>query len=251
VILRFARPLALTAGLVALAGCGASTIPRITSDADRLAVARDLHDHDHCAGAIELLQPYVASAAGTAQVDEAIYLLGSCYLKTKEWVLGQAEFERLLRDYPESDSAGSAAFGIGDALAGQSRPRDFDQEFTGKAIEQWERYLADHPGHWRNDEARRRVLEARTRLARKLIDTGDLYLKLKLPEPARVYYQKVVDEYGDTEARAEAEFGVAMAYAKMGRWVEAINRFREIESRYPGKEMAQRAAQERRRLERG
>jgi len=251
VIPRCTRLLALAAGLLALAGCGASsTIGRITSDADRLAVARDLHDHNNCTAAIELLKPYVASSAGTAQVDQGIYLLGSCYLKTKDWVLAQAEFDRLLRDYPESDSAGSASYGIGEALVGQSRPRDFDQEFTAKAIEQWERYLAGYPGHWRNEEARRRMLEARTRLAFKLMDTGALYIKQKLPEPARVYFQKVVDEYGDTPAGPEAEFGVAVAYEKMGRWVEAINRFREIESRYPGKELGRLAAQERRRLER-
>jgi len=251
VIPRFTRPLALAAGLVALAGCGASTMPRINSDTDRLVVAPDLHDHNQCAAAIELLKPYVASSAGTAQVDQGIYLLGSCYVKTKDWALAQAEFERLLRDYPESDSSGSASYGIGEALVGQTRPRDFDQEYTAKAIEQWERYLAGYPGHWRNEEARRRVLHARTRLAEKLMDTGHLYLKLKLPEPARVYFQKVVDEYGDTAVRPYAEFGLAMAYTKMGRWVEAINRYREIEARYPGRELAERAAQLRRRLERG
>ena len=248
---RFARLLAILAGLVALAGCGASTLPRITSDDDRLEVAHRMHDEGRCAAAIELLKSYVASSAGTASVDEAIYLLGDCYLRTKDWALAQAEFERLLRDYPESDSAGSASFGIAEALVGQSRPRDFDQEFTGKAIEQWEHYLAGYPGHWRNEEARRSMLLARTRLAEKLMDTADLYLKLKLPEPARVYFQKVIDDYGDTWVRPQAEFGVAIAYWKMGRWVEAINRFRDIETRYQGQALAERAAQMRRRLERG
>jgi len=251
VIPRVARPLAFAAGLFALAGCAGSSLPTIRSDTDRLAVAHRLHDDNHCAAAVELLKPYIASSGGTAQVDEAIYLLGDCYLMIKEWTLAQTELERLLRDYPESDSSGSASFGIGEALAGQSRPRDFDQEFTAKAIEQWERYLAGYPGHWRNDEARRRILENRTRLAYKLMDTGNLYLKLKLLEPARVYFQKVVDEYGDTPLGPQAEFGVAVAYSRMGRWSEAINLFREIESRYPGKELARLAAQERKRLERG
>jgi outer membrane protein assembly factor BamD len=252
VILERLRSLALGVGVLALAGCGAaSTLPRITSDADRLAVARKLHDQNKCANAIELLKTYVASAAGSAQVDEGIYLLGACYLKTKEWTLAQAEFERMLRDYPESDSSGSASFGIGESFAGQARPRDFDQEMTVRAIEQWQRYLADYPGHWRNEEARRRVFEARTRLAYKLMDTGDLYLKLRLPEPARVYFQKVVDEYGDTRVGPEAQFGVGVAYSRMGRWVDAIRIFREIETRYPGGELARLAAEQRRRLERG
>ena len=63
-------------------------------------------------------------------MDEAIYLLGHCYLRSKDYPNAQVEFERLLRDYPESDSSGSAAYRLGEALRGQSRPADFDQDFT-------------------------------------------------------------------------------------------------------------------------
>jgi outer membrane assembly lipoprotein YfiO len=245
---RFAAPLA---GLLLLAGCGAGLLPAIHSEGERLSLARRLHDQGQCSQAIELFKTFIANAAGTAQVDEAIFLLGDCYLKTKEWTLAQGEFERLLRDYPESDSAAAAAFALGEALLGQSRPRDFDQEFTVKAIEQWRAYLRGYPGHSRNAEGERRLLEARTRLARKLVDTGELYLKLRLPQPARVYFRKVLEEYHDTPPVAEAELGLALADARQGRRAEAIEQFRSVETRYPGQPIAERAARERRRLERG
>lgn len=232
-----------------LAGCGASVLPSVHSEAERLALARRMHDKGQDDQAIELLKTYVQNNAGAADVDQAIYLLGQCYLKTKANVEAAAEFDRLLRDYPESDSSGSARFRLGEALFAQSRPVDFDQEFTVKALDEWNRYLRDFPGHWLNAEANRRIVTARTRLADKLVRTGSLYLKLRLADPARVYFARVTTEYPDTSVMAEAELGLALADAMEGKKTEAIAQFKSIEERYPGQPASERAARERKRLE--
>jgi outer membrane protein assembly factor BamD len=237
------------AGLL-VAGCGASVLPAIHGAGDRLAVARQLMAGRDFTNAIELLRPYVDSGGGSADVDEAIYLLGECYLNTKEWAMASTELERLLRDYPESDSAPAGRFRLAEAWHGQSKSSDFDQEFTLKALEEWQRYLRDHPGHWLNAEADRRILTCRTRLADKLVKTGQWYLRLKLPEPARVSFEQVRAQYPDTSSMREAELGLALCDALSGRRAEAIERLKQVEARYPGDPVAERAARERRRLER-
>ena len=231
-------------------GCGGHVLPEIHSEADRFATARRLYERGDYGDAVTLLKPYIDAAAGTAQVDEAIYLLGACYLGQKEWALAADQFERIARDYPESDSSGSAAFRLGEAYFGQSRQADFDQDFTRRALEQWENYLRDHPGHWLNVEAGRKVMEARTRLARKLLHTGDLYLKLRFLEPARLYYRQVIDGYGETSARPYAELGLALLDAREGKRAEAIEQLRAVETQYARLPIAQKAARERARLER-
>ncbi len=243
------RLVRLLLGLI-LVGCGASVLPSIHSEAERLAVARRLHDRGEFAAAAELLKTYVANNAGAADVDQAIYLLGHCHLKTKDWVSATSEFERLLRDYPESDSSAAARFGLAEAQFAQSRPADFDQEYTLKALDEWQRYRHDFPGHWQNAAADARILACRTRLADKLVRNGVLYLKLKLPEPARVYFKKVTVEYRDTVWVPEAEMGLAVCDARQGRHAEAIAQLKSIEERYPGRPIAERAARERTRLER-
>ena len=96
-----------------------------------------------------------------------------------------------------------------------------------------------------------KVLGSRhAREAKKLVSTGNLYLKLKLPEPARVYFQRALDEYGDTDARPHAMLGIALVDARQGRRDQAIAELREIESGYPRAPVATKAAHERRRLER-
>ena len=233
-----------------LVGCGASVLPAIHSEAERLAVARRLHDQGEYVTAAELLKTYVANNAGAAEVDHAIFLLGHCHLKTKDWTGATSEFDRLLRDYPESDSSAAARFALAAAQFAQSRPPDFDQEHTVRALEEWQRYLQDFPGHWQNPAAQERILACRTRLADKLVRTGVLYLKLRLTRPARVYFEKVTTEYGDTVWVPEAEMGLAICDAREGKHPEAIVQLKRIEERYPGRPIAKRAARERKRLER-
>lgn len=248
------RPLRARHGLAVaivllIAGCGAHVLPEVHNEQERLATARRLMGQKDWFEASELLKTYISNNAGQAQVDEAVYLLGQCYLNTKDYPLAQGEFERLLRDYPESDSAGSASFRLGEALLAQTRPRDFDQEFTERAIEQWQSYLRSYPGHWLNAEAERRLYIARTRMGRKLVDAANLYMRLKLWRPARAYFDRVTNEYGDTAAGPDAELGLALVDAREGHRDQAIERLKSIESRYPGQPVAQHAARERTRLE--
>ncbi len=233
-----------------LAGCGAAVLPSIHSDAERMTLAKRLRDEHKYATAAALLRTYIDLNAGRADIDQAIYLLGECELGMKDWVGAGASFERVLRDYPESDSAGSASFRIGESLYGQARPPDFDQEFTSRAIEQWQSYLRGYPGHWRNAEAETRIVRARTQIATKLVATGQLYLKLKLYEPARVYFQRIATEFSDTPLVGEALIGLAICEAHQGKKDEAIERLKQLESQFSGQPLAARAARERARLER-
>lgn len=248
-LLRKAAPWLVLCLTPLLYGCGAGTVPPVHSEPERLATARRLASHGKCGPAVELLKTYIANNAGSTEVDEAIYLKGECHLRMKEWPEAALEFERLLRDYPESDSGGSASFRLGEALFGQARGPDFDQEYTHKALEQWRQYLSTYPGHWLNPEAERRIAETRRRLATKLMNTARLYLKLKLATPARTYFERIVRDYGDLDVVGEAMIGAAQCDAMEGKTREAIERLREVEQRFAGQPLAARAARERARLE--
>jgi outer membrane protein assembly factor BamD len=247
---RLLLPLAFGVFAGLLAGCGASTVPAVHSEPERLAQGRRALERREYNVALELLKSYVANNAGGADVDQAIELLGEAHLRIKEWGEAQSQFERILRDYPESDSAAAASFRLGEALWGQSRGPAFDQEFTQKALEQWESYLRDYPGHWQNTEAGKRRQDARGRLAEKLDRAGSLYLKLKRTGPARVYFQRVLDEYPDTAFAPYASLGLALADALAGKRDEALAGLRDLETRFAGQAVALRAAKELARLER-
>ena len=244
------RSLAALLLLGLLAGCGAGVLPAVHSEPERLTLAGREADKGDYGTAIELLKVYVANNAGSADVDKAIYLLGNCYLKTKEWTSAAEQFERVLREFPESDSGASASFRLGEAFLGQSRGPDFDQEYTVKAEAQWQTYLQTFPGHWLNPEAHHRILLAHIRLATRLTRTGNLYMKLSQWKPARIYFERVEREYPDTPQLGDAWLGLAACDVREGKRPEAIERLKQVETQFAGRPVAERAARERARLQR-
>jgi len=228
----------VVAGAVLLAGCGGSVVPSVHSDAERMTVGRRLLQQGEMNGAIALFKSYIERNGGASDVDQAVYLLGECYLRQKEWNSAQLEFERLLRDYPESDSSGAAAFRLGDALYGQARGPDFDAEFVQKALTQWLEYRSSYPGHWRQKEADERIRHARDVLARKLLTSARLYAKLRMVTPARVYFDRILAEYGDLGIAGEADIGLAVCDRLEGKKEDAIARLERIEREHPNMPVA-------------
>ena len=243
------RLAALTlAGL--LAGCAAGSLPSVHSEPERLALAGRLAAKRDFTDAIELLKTYIDNNGGSAEVDHAVMLLGECYLGTREWASAAVQFERLLREFPESDSSAGASYRLGEAYYGQSRPPDFDQEHTLKAVEQWHAYLAAYPGHWANAEADHRVQLARMRLATKWVNDGNLYFKMGQIGPARVYYRRVEETFSDLPQLGDAWFGMARCDAHDRDYPAALARLKQIEDRFAGRPIAVYAARERARLTR-
>lgn len=242
-MLRRLRPALAAAALAALAaGCGAAVVPQIMNDSARVPLARQLYERGDYSLAVEVLTAYAQSGAGNADIDEAVYLLGLTYLRQKDWPNAQAQFERVLRDYPESDSASSASFRLGEALFGQARKPDFDQEFTLKALGQWQEFSRSWPEHaWAGDAAAR-IGECRTRLARKLWRSGDLYLKQSYYEPAKVYFGDILREYADTPVYGDALIGMALADARLGRKDTALAVLRGLEAEFAGRPLGAQAA---------
>jgi outer membrane protein assembly factor BamD len=239
---------ALALGAV-LAGCGASIVPQIHNESDRLEVARRLYARHEYTLVVEVLNNYATTGTGHADIDQAVYLLGLAYLNQKEFASAQGQFERIAHDYPESDSANAASYRLGEALFGQARDADFDQEFTLRAMAQWDGFVKGTPADPWAPLARQRIADCRTRLARKLWRSGDVYLKLNLYEPAKIYFTSVLGDYADTPVVGDALIGLAVADARLGRKDTALVVLRGLEQEFAGRPLGVRAAATRARVE--
>lgn len=246
---RLRAPLATALLAVLVAGCGASVVPQIMNDSSRLPLAQKLYDKGDYTMAAEVLTGYTQAGTGNADIDEAIYLLGLTRLKQRDWAGAQGSFERVLRDYPESDSAASASYRLGEAFFGQSRPSDFDQEYTLKALSQWEQFVKGSPDHPFVPTANERIAVCRTRLAKKLWRSGDVYFKQAYYEPARRYFQSIIDEYSDTPVYGDAMIGLAMTNARMGMKDSALAMLGRLETEFAGKPLGIAAGQVRHKVQ--
>jgi len=158
---------------------------------------------------------------GSILVDQAIFTLGKSYQAQKDWVLAAAEFERLVRDFPESRSACDAEKALGECYWEQSRKPQYDQRETEQALIQFNRYLNRCPDHPDRAEAEEIVREGRDRLAEKCLRTARLYAKMKKRQSAVIYCDLLLADYGDSRWVCEARELRARLLIDLGRYAEA------------------------------
>jgi outer membrane protein assembly factor BamD len=220
--LRRAKALLLALSL-ASGGCGGSGVP-IESEpppADQVSLARIAFEKKNFTESEGLLKGYLDYNPAGLDAGEAHFLLGMIYYRRKEWPSAATEYSIVVNQFGADDRVPDARYHLGLSYWKQSRPAPYDQEYTLRALTEFDRFLSLYPDHPRAEEVLEARNEARGRLARKAYDNGKLYLKLGYYEPARYYFRLVQREYPDTSLSFEAAVGEAKTWVKQREWERA------------------------------
>ncbi|MGD8395760.1 MAG: outer membrane protein assembly factor BamD [Candidatus Eiseniibacteriota bacterium] len=183
--------------------------------------ARGDYEAGHHFDAVLKFSDFIREYPGSVLVDQAIYYRGRSYYEQKDWILAAADFERVVRDFPESRFACDAQLWLAETYWRQSRKAPYDQAETRRAIQEYERFQRRCPEHEGIEEIPARLARARNRLAEKQYRAARLYEKLNQPESALIYLGLVVDEYPDTEWATPARQDRARLLIDLGRVDEA------------------------------
>lgn len=186
-------------------------------DQSRAAVAGQNYQ-----SAVTRLLEFLRENPGSALVDEANFLLGRAYLGIKDRVQAADYFQRILRDFPESRFGPDAAYHLATCYDGLARGAQLDQDWTDRALTAYGAFLVQNPDHPRVAEARERIRILDDRLARKALESADLYMRMRAWESARIYYQKVIDEHPLSRLLCEARLGLAASTIRLLRYDEAV-----------------------------
>lgn len=221
----------LAAGLL-LAGCAGPrstfVIPPGPGVGDALSPARAALAAGNETTAILKLTDYLRDNPGSALVDEANYLLGLAHLGEKSRVLAADSFQRVLQDYPQSRFSADACYYLAVAYDGLARPSQLDQDWTGKAIGAYRGFVTRYPGRPEVAAAQERIQALEDRLARKDYENGALYMKMRSPEAARLYFQLVVERHPQSVWACRASLGIGESLASQRRWAEAAERLQGV-----------------------
>jgi len=199
-----------------LIGCAAKK-PAVRLDAeDQFDLAKREFDRKRYAHAAEAFRRLIFEHPGSGRVDEAQFLLAKCFYNIKDYLQAEAEFKHFALNYPDSPYADDAAYYVAMTHYKQIPAHYHDQSETQKAIDSFSRLLVKHPESDLVPQAEEKILDCRDRLARKELENGKLYLKLKGCGPAVVYFQYVISEYPDTEWSEEAKKLLDECQEKLG-----------------------------------
>jgi outer membrane protein assembly factor BamD len=209
-----------------VAGCGGGTNIAKLGARDLFERGMERYSKGKYLAAIEALQMAIFNYPGETQVDTAQYYLALSYYSNHDYVLGQVEFNRLLTNYPASAFAPNAQ--LMKAICyykGTPEHYALDQSDLQTAITQFADFLDDHPESDAAPEARQYLKDSRNRMAHKYYASGMVYVRVRDFGAARTYFQKVVDDYTDSDFASDASYEIAESYYQQKNWDKAEEQF--------------------------
>ncbi len=176
--------------------------------------------------------------------DEAMgahYMLARAYFENGDFPTAAVEFEIFQRDYPRSDSLSAAAFYEALCWLEQSPDYDRDASPTIKAIRKLEDFLIDFPGSPETERARASILDLRSRLARKSLETARLYRRMERRQAAVIYYEKLLHSQPESSHAEEGALELIELWLEMGERGKATRLVEQIAAGNPEGELSARA----------
>ena len=170
---------------------------------------------------------------GTNVADSAQFYLAECRFAREEYILAAFEYDVLLRTMPSSVFLSRARFRRGTCYYNMS-PRPFlDQDYTRKAIDEYQAFLEYHPNDTLASTADQRIRELNGKLAEKEYRNGITYMKLEYYKAATFYFDLVLEKYHDTPFAEPALLRKADALRNRRRFSEAKEEIDRWLVKYP------------------
>lgn len=227
------RPLRLAALvlLAPLGGACASTSPYQGLSADSIfSVGQAAYEREDWGKASEALDRLLLNHQGFERAAEARMMLARAYFNDKRFLTAQQEFTRFLDRHPGHPDAPRAALGVCRSFAGLSPIPERDQTFTEQAVLVCRNVVRDYTGI--DDEVAAQADEIantmRSRLGEKEYLNAMQYFEDEFLDSAVIYFEFVVEDYGDTEWAPRAILRIIECYEEIGyeeeveRWTQTL-----------------------------
>ncbi len=158
---------------------------------------------------------------GSSVADSAQFYLAETHYHMDEYLIAASEFEKLITDMPNSSLVPKAQFRLAESYEKMSPRPELDQTYTIKAIRAYQTFVEDYPRNPLKEEAEKRILKLRSKLALKELKTARIYRKMNKFRAAIIYYDSILKEYYDTEWADDAMYGKILTYIDMGDYASA------------------------------
>ncbi len=227
--------------LFVLAGCEASEELQQLSAEERFARAMELfHDEDYLA-AIEEFKIVTLQFQGGALADDAQFFIAESYFRREQYQLAAYEYESLIRTMPTSEFVPRARYQRALCYYHLSYPSHLDQEFTRRAIDEFQTFIEYHPADPLVAEAEQKISELNTKLAKKEYENGIIYMKMEYYRAAVNSFDFVLEKYYDSPYAEHAQLKKAEAMLRRKRYKEAKEEIDKFFSKYPNSSLKEEA----------
>jgi outer membrane protein assembly factor BamD len=227
------RLLAVGAIALLISGCGSSDVTQTIPVEERFQRAKALFDGGDYLDAINEFTVITLQHQGSAFAGDAQYYLGECRFKRGEYLLASYEYNLLKRNMPASPRVPDAHYKVGLSYYMLSPKSNLDQQYTRKAIDEFQAFVEYYPSHELALDADAKIRELTSRLAKKAYDTAVLYARMQSYRASLFYYDEVIERYHDTEYAPLAYLGKVEVLMERNRYEEASKAINTFIERFP------------------
>lgn len=153
----------------------------------------------------DLLTKTVTAAPYAAEAEKALYDLGNYHFRKGHFQEAIDNFDRLVQDYPESQYGPAAELKAGESSLKLYWKQKNNEDLLLNASMRLASFLARYPEDKDKDKAQKLYSQTREILAGKVLEVAQFYERNKSPKAAKIYFEKVVNDYPETEAAKEAK----------------------------------------------
>ncbi|HTK83382.1 MAG TPA: outer membrane protein assembly factor BamD [Bacteroidota bacterium] len=221
----------------ALSSCGSSDVTQSLSAGERFELGKKKFAGEDYLEAISQFEIVKLQFPGSTVADSAQFYLGECHYRQEEYLIAAEEYQALKRNMQASPLVPMAQYKIAMCYYNLSPDSPMDQAYTRRAIDEFQSFLEYYPSHEFARDASDKIVLLNTKLARKLYDTGRLYLKMEYYKSATIYFSAVVEKYHDTEFAEPALLGKVKALIPRKRYDEAKTEIDRFLQKYPESRM--------------
>ena len=165
--------------LALLSGCsGYNKILKASDYNTKYSLAKIYFMEGHYTSCSSILEECVAYQRGTAQAEESMYLLATCYYNMDDYLSASQYYMACYRSFPNSTYSEGCLFWSGKSLFLDTPDPRLDATSTTNAIMQLQRFVETYPESKFRPDAEQMIYTMYDRLVEKEIGTAELYYNM-------------------------------------------------------------------------
>ena len=165
--------------LTVMSGCsGYNKIVKASDYNTKYSLAKTYFMEGHFTSCSSILEECVAYQRGTAQAEESMYLLATCYYNLEDYLSASQYFMACYRSFPNSTYSENCLYWSGRSLFLDTPDPRLDATSTTNAIMQLQRFVETYPKSKFRPEAEQMIYTMYDRLVEKEIGTAELYYSM-------------------------------------------------------------------------
>ena len=201
--------------LVFFLGC-AGNVSIDASLKNKLDKAKALFEDEKYTKARDEFEYIIYNNPGSAVALTAQYYFAESLYMLENYDQASKEYDKFNMLSQNSELIARSKFLICKCLYMLSSKSNKDQSQTEFTIDRIQYFLEEYPNTGHKDECESMIVKLRTKLAKKEIDAGKLYLRIDKYDSALIYFNLVMIEYYDTIYFDEALINILLTHTLKG-----------------------------------